>query len=355
MFTIEGFISTCSHNAARSAPDRQYLYVNKRPCEHARLVKLINEQFHQFNRNQYPMFVLNIVTHTENVDVNVTPDKLQMFIRHEAALMAIIKSSLVKMYLRLYTTVNVSDTSIVPSPKSQAIMSSFLIKPANTSAKLVSNQLNENEENEKIDLKLVETKRPILEPSPERVRQVLSVLSSPKQQQGNNTEKSEPPKRSREDLSPPSEFFRERVLKQPKLTSESPARRSNSKSPPDIRDLLRKPPQSPQFLTVKPIYGSSSTSSDSGSPFSLTEKKSMFQNRIGSPIKISEEPSSSSLLQPLASSSMMSTMMDSSFADRIDLHMCNRQTAVLDSPAVETRTHRRILEQDEEDYSKPKG
>lgn len=301
------------------------------------------------------MFVLNIVTHTENVDVNVTPDKLQMFIRHEAALMAIIKSSLVKMYSRLYTTVNLSDTSIGPSPKSQAIMSSFLIKPANTSAKLVSNQLNEeDEENNKIDLKLGETKRPILEPSPERVRQVLSVLS-PKQQ-GNHTEKPEPPKRNREDLSPPSEFFRERVLKQPKLTSESPPRRPNSKSPPDIRDLLRKPPQSPQFLTVKPIYGgASSTSSDAGSgscsPFSLTEKKSMFQNRIGSPIKIasSEEPSQ----LPLASSSMISTM-DSSFADRIDLHMCNRETAVLDSPAVETRTHRRILEQDE-DYSKHKG
>jgi DNA mismatch repair protein PMS2 len=91
LFKLEGFVSKCAHNAGRSAPDRQHLYINRRPCDHARLVKLINEVYHQFNRTQYPMFVLNMTMHGNNVDVNVTPDKLQMFIRGESVLMAIVK------------------------------------------------------------------------------------------------------------------------------------------------------------------------------------------------------------------------------------------------------------------------
>lgn len=74
------------------------------------------------------MFVLNVTTDTENVDVNVTPDKLQMFIRNEPILMAILKSSLQSMYSRLYKTMNVENTSI-QSPKSSAIMVSFFKPP----------------------------------------------------------------------------------------------------------------------------------------------------------------------------------------------------------------------------------
>lgn len=365
LFTIEGFISTCSHNAGRSAPDRQYFYVNKRPCEHAKLTKLVNEQFHQFNRSQYPMFVLNVTTHTENVDVNVTPDKLQMFIRHEAALMAIIKSSLVNMYSRLYTTVNVSDTSInQPSPKSQALMASFVIKQPAPSPLVHSKPLpDENvsppaKSSTLPELKIVETRRPVVQPSPERVREVLSILSPSKTNQPEPVKTPPPlqPKRNREELSPPSEFLRERVLKQPKLsidpttgspeilspkrsdqaTTRSPSnQRSRSKSPSDITNLLRKS-RSP-ILAVKPIWGGLASESESstgcsettGSPFSLSEKKSMFQNRIGSP--------SSTREPPVASSSLIS--MDSSFADRIDLHMCNRKTGIIDSPEV-TKSHR---------------
>ena len=61
IFKIEGHISDCGHTCGRSAADRQYFYVNKRPCDHSKLTKIINEIFHQFNRHQYPMFVLNII------------------------------------------------------------------------------------------------------------------------------------------------------------------------------------------------------------------------------------------------------------------------------------------------------
>lgn len=78
LLQIEGYISNCSHNAGRGAPDRQYVYINRRPCDHSRVTKLVNEVFHQFNRNQYPMYVFNFKMNSQNVDVNVTPDKLQV-------------------------------------------------------------------------------------------------------------------------------------------------------------------------------------------------------------------------------------------------------------------------------------
>lgn len=78
LFQIEGYISECGHNSGRGAPDRQYIYINRRPCDHSKITKLINEIFHQYNRTQYPMFVINITMLSKDVDVNVTPDKLQV-------------------------------------------------------------------------------------------------------------------------------------------------------------------------------------------------------------------------------------------------------------------------------------
>lgn len=112
IFKIEGHISDCGHTCGRSAADRQYFYVNKRPCDHSKLTKIINEIFHQFNRHQYPMFVLNIIMDSKNVDVNVTPDKLQMFFKNENILLAIIKSSLLKMYNRSFKNISLDESSL---------------------------------------------------------------------------------------------------------------------------------------------------------------------------------------------------------------------------------------------------
>lgn len=44
-FKIEGWISSCSHGSGRSARDRQYLYVNERPCEPKQLIKVCERMF----------------------------------------------------------------------------------------------------------------------------------------------------------------------------------------------------------------------------------------------------------------------------------------------------------------------
>ena len=75
----------------------------------------LNEIFHQFNRNQYPMFVLNVTMNSSDVDV--TPDKLQMFFKNENILLEIIKSSLLKMYTKSFKNLNLDESSLSQNSK----------------------------------------------------------------------------------------------------------------------------------------------------------------------------------------------------------------------------------------------
>ncbi|XP_046563107.1 mismatch repair endonuclease PMS2-like [Haliotis rubra] len=95
---IEGFVSKCEHGRGRGSSDRQFIFINKRPCDSAKLSKQINEVYHSYNRHQYPFVVLTITMDKESVDVNVTPDKRQLFLQGEKLLLATLKTSLVKMF-----------------------------------------------------------------------------------------------------------------------------------------------------------------------------------------------------------------------------------------------------------------
>ena len=59
IFSLTGFVSSCAHKTGRSTNDRQYVFINKRPCDMPKLTRLVNEVYHVFNRNQYPFLVLN--------------------------------------------------------------------------------------------------------------------------------------------------------------------------------------------------------------------------------------------------------------------------------------------------------
>ncbi|XP_053368328.1 mismatch repair endonuclease PMS2 [Clarias gariepinus] len=98
LFTISGYVSQADHGVGRSATDRQFFFINNRPCDPSKVSKLVNEVYHMFNRHQYPFVALNISVASECVDVNVTPDKRQIFLQEEKLLLAILKSSLIAMY-----------------------------------------------------------------------------------------------------------------------------------------------------------------------------------------------------------------------------------------------------------------
>ncbi|NXG34863.1 PMS2 endonuclease, partial [Dromaius novaehollandiae] len=97
-YSISGFVSRCDHGVGRSATDRQFFFINQRPCDPAKVAKLVNEVYHLYNKHQYPFVVLNICVDSECVDINVTPDKRQILLQEEKLLLAILKTSLIEMF-----------------------------------------------------------------------------------------------------------------------------------------------------------------------------------------------------------------------------------------------------------------
>ncbi|XP_073504107.1 mismatch repair endonuclease PMS2 [Phyllobates terribilis] len=107
-YNITGYISQCDHGVGRSATDRQFYFINQRPCDPAKVIKIVNEAYHSFNRHQYPFVVLNICVNSECVDINVTPDKRQILLQEEKLLLAIIKTSLAAMFSSSVNRLNVN-------------------------------------------------------------------------------------------------------------------------------------------------------------------------------------------------------------------------------------------------------
>ena len=59
---MKGYISTVQHGVGRSAPDRQFFFINKRPCDFPKLARVVNEVYKTFNRHQYPFVMLEVAS-----------------------------------------------------------------------------------------------------------------------------------------------------------------------------------------------------------------------------------------------------------------------------------------------------
>ncbi|XP_016279382.1 mismatch repair endonuclease PMS2 isoform X3 [Monodelphis domestica] len=93
-----GFVSRSDHGVGRSTTERQFFFINQRPCDPAKISRIVNEVYHLYNRHQYPFVVLNISVDSECVDINVTPDKRQILLQEEKFLLAVLKTSLIGMF-----------------------------------------------------------------------------------------------------------------------------------------------------------------------------------------------------------------------------------------------------------------
>lgn len=111
-FKLECYISSAMHGSGRSATDRQFYYINSRPCEPSKISKLVNEIYRQFNGNQYPFVYMNIMMESNQIDVNVTPDKRQIFMEQEKLLLATIKASLLEAFKVFPSTYKVQNVEV---------------------------------------------------------------------------------------------------------------------------------------------------------------------------------------------------------------------------------------------------
>ncbi|XP_046734283.1 mismatch repair endonuclease PMS2 [Diprion similis] len=97
-FSWECYVSSCDHSMGRSAPDRQFFYVNGRPCDPVKVSRLFNHVYHKYNAKQYPFVFLNLNLKRDCADVNVTPDKRTIFLIQESLILASLKSSLLQTW-----------------------------------------------------------------------------------------------------------------------------------------------------------------------------------------------------------------------------------------------------------------
>ncbi|KAI8970243.1 hypothetical protein BDF20DRAFT_826428 [Mycotypha africana] len=91
---VEGYISKPEWGIGRNSSDRQYFYVNGRPCMLPKMAKTLNEIYRTYISNQYPVLIVNFKIPTNAYDVNVSPDKRTIFIHEENRIVQCIMEQL---------------------------------------------------------------------------------------------------------------------------------------------------------------------------------------------------------------------------------------------------------------------
>lgn len=179
-FSFELIISSVTHGHGRSTTDRQFFYINSRPCEPSKVIKVVNETYRQFNGNQYPFVYLNVFIERAEVDVNVTPDKRQIFLAKEKLLLATVKASLLEAFKAFPSTLKLQNIGIVKA-KSEECTSSL-----HESLKGLKRSASDGEQ-EKGSIKNgsireLFTKRPKMETPPKKGIQTSLKLKSEQQE-----------------------------------------------------------------------------------------------------------------------------------------------------------------------------
>uniref|UniRef100_A0A5S6QKI7 MutL C-terminal dimerisation domain-containing protein n=1 Tax=Trichuris muris TaxID=70415 RepID=A0A5S6QKI7_TRIMR len=123
---VNGYLS--SANQGRTSKDRQFLFVNNRPCELKVISNAINEVYRRFNSTQYPAYFLHITIPRGFCDINCTPDKRTILITRQNLLEAIIRHSLMTMFEQVAVVSSCSRPNVV----NMAVQSSQYGQPKRT-------------------------------------------------------------------------------------------------------------------------------------------------------------------------------------------------------------------------------
>ncbi|KAK7789245.1 hypothetical protein R5R35_013060 [Gryllus longicercus] len=124
------YISSCERGEGRNIRDRQFVYVNSRPCDYEKITRLINYMFHQYQKRKYPFLFLNLKLSTDAVDVNCSPDKREIILRNENLVLATIKASLIEIF-RSVRSVSTIENNKLPSVQFK-LENSFLTVKTNS-------------------------------------------------------------------------------------------------------------------------------------------------------------------------------------------------------------------------------
>ncbi|CAH8575009.1 unnamed protein product [Heterobilharzia americana] len=119
-----------SSSIGHSSSERQFVYVNGRPCDLPKLTRLATDLWRRCSREAYssiasgislpgrstsssfPVLILMLTMPTKTVDINLTPDKRTLLLHHENYVLALTKAVLVKT---LFNSVGMDISSLSQS------------------------------------------------------------------------------------------------------------------------------------------------------------------------------------------------------------------------------------------------
>ncbi|EJU03169.1 DNA mismatch repair protein MutL [Dacryopinax primogenitus] len=93
-----GVMSLPTFASSRTAADRQYLFLNSRPCNLPKVTKAIADVWHSFCVQGQGMWVLDITLPTDAYDVNVSPDKRSILLHNEENMITSLKAALEELW-----------------------------------------------------------------------------------------------------------------------------------------------------------------------------------------------------------------------------------------------------------------
>ncbi|KAJ2925789.1 hypothetical protein H1R20_g11307, partial [Candolleomyces eurysporus] len=108
---VKGLISRFAVGCGRLNMDRQFFYINGRPCNLHKVQKAFNEVYRTFNANQSPLIIADFTIPTASCDVNVSPDKRTILLHNEANLILALKEALESHFSLTRSTFNLSSKS----------------------------------------------------------------------------------------------------------------------------------------------------------------------------------------------------------------------------------------------------
>ncbi|KAG7199449.1 hypothetical protein KM043_014075 [Ampulex compressa] len=122
-FDWECYISNCDHEIGRSTPDRQFFYVNGRPCD---------------------------LSKQESADINVTPDKRTIFFTQERLILATLKYTLTAKWEKLQASLTMRQLDELKFTQKRAISPTCEASPPAKRLQISPSLLNVSQKEEKL-------------------------------------------------------------------------------------------------------------------------------------------------------------------------------------------------------------
>ncbi|TFK51203.1 DNA mismatch repair protein MutL [Heliocybe sulcata] len=117
---VRGLISKFAVSCGRAATDRQFFYINGRPCNPSKVQKAFNEVYRSFNATQSPFIVADFILPTNTCDINVSPDKRTIFLHSENNLVEALKKEIEKTYSPSRSTFDVNTSGALGATSSSS-------------------------------------------------------------------------------------------------------------------------------------------------------------------------------------------------------------------------------------------